>query len=184
MALIKCPECGKEISDKSPACIHCGYPVAELGNEGGNVTEKFNSETVSDEAREKSPVATAKQIPAEGQKREMSTTKKVIILLISLAVLCLVIWAITEWWFVAPILVLVILIVVLLHTFFPLSPEEIKRNRDEAKYNGYKYTCPVCGSKRVKYIGVKNNTSSFATTGVVRGRDGNLYECDDCKHKW
>ena len=27
MALIKCPECGKEISDKSPACIHCGYPL-------------------------------------------------------------------------------------------------------------------------------------------------------------
>jgi ribosomal protein L7/L12 len=26
MALIKCPECGKEVSDKAPACIHCGYP--------------------------------------------------------------------------------------------------------------------------------------------------------------
>lgn len=25
--LIKCPECGKEISDKSPKCIHCGYPL-------------------------------------------------------------------------------------------------------------------------------------------------------------
>ena len=30
MALIKCPECGKEISDKSKACIHCGYPIDEL----------------------------------------------------------------------------------------------------------------------------------------------------------
>lgn len=27
MALIKCPECGKEISDKSPVCINCGYPL-------------------------------------------------------------------------------------------------------------------------------------------------------------
>lgn len=27
MALIKCPECGKEVSDKAPACIHCGYPL-------------------------------------------------------------------------------------------------------------------------------------------------------------
>lgn len=25
--LIKCPECGKEISDKSDECIHCGYPL-------------------------------------------------------------------------------------------------------------------------------------------------------------
>ena len=27
MALIKCPECQREISDKSVACIHCGYPL-------------------------------------------------------------------------------------------------------------------------------------------------------------
>ena len=27
MALINCPECSKEISDKAPACIHCGYPL-------------------------------------------------------------------------------------------------------------------------------------------------------------
>lgn len=27
MALIKCPECGKQISDKANACIHCGYPL-------------------------------------------------------------------------------------------------------------------------------------------------------------
>ena len=27
MALIKCPECGKEVSDKAPACIHCGCPL-------------------------------------------------------------------------------------------------------------------------------------------------------------
>lgn len=25
MALIKCPECGKEISDTCDVCIHCGY---------------------------------------------------------------------------------------------------------------------------------------------------------------
>ena len=27
MALIKCPECGKEVSDKAKQCIHCGYPL-------------------------------------------------------------------------------------------------------------------------------------------------------------
>lgn len=29
MSLIKCPECGKEISDKSNVCIHCGYPIKD-----------------------------------------------------------------------------------------------------------------------------------------------------------
>lgn len=32
MALIKCPECGKEISDKAKQCIHCGYPLENETN--------------------------------------------------------------------------------------------------------------------------------------------------------
>lgn len=31
MSIIKCPECGKEISDKSPQYIHCGYPIKKIG---------------------------------------------------------------------------------------------------------------------------------------------------------
>lgn len=27
MALINCPECNKEVSDKATNCIHCGYPL-------------------------------------------------------------------------------------------------------------------------------------------------------------
>ena len=32
MALIRCPECGKEISDKAASCPNCGYPVKENSN--------------------------------------------------------------------------------------------------------------------------------------------------------
>ncbi len=27
MALIQCPECGKEVSDQAKVCIHCGFPL-------------------------------------------------------------------------------------------------------------------------------------------------------------
>ena len=27
MALIRCPECGREVSDQTAFCIHCGYPL-------------------------------------------------------------------------------------------------------------------------------------------------------------
>ena len=30
MALIKCPECGKEISDKAASCPKCGYPIQNI----------------------------------------------------------------------------------------------------------------------------------------------------------
>ena len=33
MALIKCYECEKEISDQAPACPHCGAPVVQSGFE-------------------------------------------------------------------------------------------------------------------------------------------------------
>lgn len=29
MALIKCPECGKEISDKAASCPNCGFPITQ-----------------------------------------------------------------------------------------------------------------------------------------------------------
>ena len=40
MALIKCPECGKEISDKSSSCINCGYPLSELQVQNVPTAEK------------------------------------------------------------------------------------------------------------------------------------------------
>ena len=45
MALIKCPECKREISDKAEVCIHCGYPIAKLRDY--NVTKQEPSELSS-----------------------------------------------------------------------------------------------------------------------------------------
>lgn len=41
MALIKCPECGHEISDLSAACIHCGYPLNEAQTD--TLSQQINS---------------------------------------------------------------------------------------------------------------------------------------------
>lgn len=47
MALIKCPECGGQISDKAPACIHCGYPLQEAttSNVAQNIIVKVNGQS-------------------------------------------------------------------------------------------------------------------------------------------
>lgn len=29
MALVRCPECGREVSDRARSCIHCGFPMNE-----------------------------------------------------------------------------------------------------------------------------------------------------------
>lgn len=46
MALIKCEECGKEVSDKSEQCIHCGNPFSK--KEKNNIEHiKVEEETSS-----------------------------------------------------------------------------------------------------------------------------------------
>ncbi len=41
MALIKCPECGKDISDKAKACPNCGCPISSI-SPSGDVRIKFS----------------------------------------------------------------------------------------------------------------------------------------------
>lgn len=48
MAMIKCPECGKKISDKAGKCPKCGCPI----NEKENIADEgiiFNDEKQSED---------------------------------------------------------------------------------------------------------------------------------------
>lgn len=47
MALIKCPECGREVSDKAPACPHCGYPFSSTVEKDDAQTQ--DKETIVEE---------------------------------------------------------------------------------------------------------------------------------------
>ncbi len=40
MALIPCPECGKEVSDKVKACPYCGYPLVDEKEEVGGISKE------------------------------------------------------------------------------------------------------------------------------------------------
>lgn len=40
--LIRCPECGKEVSDQSEKCINCGYPIKVRDNKYKVIFNKFN----------------------------------------------------------------------------------------------------------------------------------------------
>ncbi len=46
MALIKCKECGKEISDKAKKCIHCGIALKDDGNKVTNNDNKKKNKAV------------------------------------------------------------------------------------------------------------------------------------------
>lgn len=46
MALINCPECGKEISDTCESCIHCGYKLTNNSNNTDSKDKKANKKKV------------------------------------------------------------------------------------------------------------------------------------------
>lgn len=46
MALILCPECNKQISDKASFCPHCGYPINDLSNNLNSDSSDLNTITL------------------------------------------------------------------------------------------------------------------------------------------
>lgn len=66
MALIKCPECGKEISDRAVSCPHCGFPIA------GSEISHASSEDTSVDVKSDS-VAEAKVPEPQKKSKKMST---------------------------------------------------------------------------------------------------------------
>ena len=41
MALINCPECNNQVSDKAKSCPHCGFPISDIQTKQ-NSNEKYN----------------------------------------------------------------------------------------------------------------------------------------------
>ena len=100
-------------------------------------------------------------------------------------------WLVTDgfnnsqlWYLIFPISIATFLVAGLIYSFATSDPQEIKQNWDKEKYNDYKFTCPMCGSQKVKKIGNIDRAASVATWGLASSKIGKQYECDDCKHKW
>ena len=60
----------------------------------------------------------------------------------------------------------------------------MRENYKREKYNYYKYTCPMCGSKKIKTIGTLNRGLSIHLFGLASSKIGKQYHCDNCRHKW
>lgn len=50
MALIRCPECGREISDKAAACPGCGYPMTPVNPETEETARRLEEANRQDTA--------------------------------------------------------------------------------------------------------------------------------------
>ena len=85
MTLIKCPECGKEISDKATCCIHCGCPMdyiikkTILTNTTKNEIEEREQLYTGDEVIKKEEIPTGFQIKDDVLIKYNGTAPKVVV---------------------------------------------------------------------------------------------------------
>lgn len=273
MALINCPECGKQISDKALTCIHCGFPLdiivkddlielieqideeEEYKNKSLDELNKFsiyafgldnvllecekcarideyNVENVFSEISEEECILSEdiscsncgnsvkrgekiypKQIHQimenstemsyksfnsnnEVDKNEIKEKKNdsgngcLLYLIFVIVVIIGGIWFLVDsfdgfhFGVIFAYIIAVLVCSSLLYVLFTTDSKEFKENTNRQKYNDYKYTCPMCGSKKVKRISNMNRATSVATMGLASSKIGKQYECDDCKHKW
>jgi DNA-directed RNA polymerase subunit RPC12/RpoP len=182
MALIKCPECGKEISDKAGKCPHCGYPIEEyLARERQKELYKikFNSITMPDKPEK----------------------EKEWFILMGLGVLSIILGfatsdGVTKFAGVFLILASIYaresnyrmkmkkynLAVTDMEKYRRKILEEQQKAEEELVNSLIK--CPNCGSTDTKKISTTSKVASVAMVGIASGKIGKQYQCKKCGYKW
>lgn len=154
MALIICPECGKEVSDKSEVCIHCGYPL---------INTKCNINGIIYDFKEELPIAllekTEDYVSVYGKIRRKTS--------LTLADTGDLIRIIKE-------------IRAIPQTFTPKYPLE---NREEL-YGHLKtknIECPYCHSTDTKKISTVSKAGNLAVFGIFAlGKTTKQWHCNNC----
>ena len=154
MALIVCPECGKEVSDKSEVCIHCGYPL---------INTKCNINGVIYNFKEELPIALLEKredyISAIGKIRKKTS--------LNLVDGCDLVDIIRETKAIP-------------ETFTPKYPLE-DREKLYGDSKAKSVECPYCHSKDSKKI---TNTSKAVHTAMFgifsMSRNSKQFHCNNC----
>ena len=73
MAMIKCTECGKEMSDKASVCPNCGCPIEDIRSKLGEI-EAEREEKIRAKEEEKK----AKEVAAEVRRKKQEEARKAI----------------------------------------------------------------------------------------------------------
>lgn len=211
MALIKCPECGKEVSDKAAACPNCGLGIREyIEEENRRVLEKQQQETADikqQEAESKARLERQKQVDNVKLPDKPSKGKSIFA-----GIMC-TIMALIGWFGVFADLGFIWLIIAILFSITAIyspkfykdevkkyeqamnNPSEYKRSvvaenerkAAEAKELARKRIedankAPKCPKCGSTYISTVNRGYSVVWGFIGSGKAMNV--CQKCGHKW
>lgn len=201
MALIKCPECGREnVSDSADVCPDCGYGIKVHFD---RIKLEEEERVKKRELEEKKAEREKEQLDAIPMPRKPNAKQTYFLAFMMFGIwgfLCLILPSPMN------IIGLVFFIVIAIwqgsscHNkeveeyeramvdFEKYKKEELRRIENEKLFKQYnesmKIKCPVCGSTNIEKISTTSRVVSVTTVGLASGKIGKQYKCKKCKHMW
>lgn len=152
MALIICPECGKEVSDKCTQCIHCGYPLVSYKCVINGVEYDFETE-----------FAMAQASGTDWARAVGAVRKKTLLTL-------------SDGWDLVDIMRKTKKVPPTFSPEFGLDPLMIEKYQ-----KGPSVSCPYCHSTNTRKISGASKAGSVAVFGVFgMGKASKQWHCNNC----
>lgn len=194
MALITCPECGKDkISDHADYCPSCGYPIRKRYDE---IKEQERKRIIYQKKLD------SIKMPERPKRPKLGIVSWTYIIVLYL-ICCGVARANSEWviipLFWGGLIFCVVYYVFVLEdylkamkqykydmeratsNFEKYKREELRRREEERKNSP---RCPMCGSRYIEKISTVSRIASIWMIGLASSKIGKQYKCTDCGHMW
>lgn len=205
MALVKCPECGREnVSDSAEMCPNCGYGIKKHYEDIKETQEEEERNKQLEEARQIDLEIRAQYVDIPSHRPIMTAWQVGSVVAIVLGVLMII----CESWILAIILIGFGAIMFYsemdnLHTRQKIYDDNIhdpdayrkaivrQQDIEEAvmqiarnmntNTSGHGVKCPYCSSANVKKISAASRAMSVSALGAASGKIGKQWHCNNCK---
>ena len=186
MALINCPECGKEVSDRAPACIHCGFPFSELKKEEPALANDNPSEELNPSLRYR---VVLRKVGANAQLiREALSSINVSYddAILDLPYILKRNVDVTEAKQLEELMQEARCTVSIesMDTTFEKGQTPVPKTYAMPTRVYYGYKCPSCGTTAGKEMSKLGKTVSVGLWGVASNKLGKTYKCEKCGYMW
>lgn len=154
MALINCPECGKQISDKAVSCPNCGCPMVKKNHciiNGVDVDCSFVFNDYDIELRQLEMMEHANLSASVAEKIVEEWSKKGEIPAIFNG---------------------------------ETIEEEDRRLKNTPSQNSNQPHCPTCGSTDISKISTMSKAGSVFLFGLLSQKARKTFHCNNCKYEW